>query len=109
MGIGDSNDNGGHAKDDATVTSSAYLFSEEDETLGLEDWTSTLPVTEGTKFFKSIDWSTSALGLPRTWPASLRFAVNLLFVDSRGASIYWSEVSASSDLGTNDHPGAMKG
>lgn len=55
----------------------------------LEDWTEVLPVTEGTKFFKSIDWSTSTLGLPQTWHATLRFAVSLLLSDSRGAAIYW--------------------
>lgn len=54
-----------------------------------ENWTQMLPVAEGTRFFKSIDWSASTLGLPQTWPATLRFAVSLLFSDSRGAAIYW--------------------
>lgn len=56
-----------------------------------EDWSDSLPINDGTKFFKSIDWFLSTLGPLEEWPATLRFAVRLMLSDSRGACIYWGD------------------
>ena len=52
-------------------------------------WVNQLPTSEHTQFFKSMDWSTTALGPLETWPDSLRQMTRLLMSDSRAAALFW--------------------
>ena len=52
-------------------------------------WVSQLPRSDHTQFFKSVDWSATALGPLETWSDSLRQMTRLLMSDSRAAALFW--------------------
>ena len=52
-------------------------------------WVNQLPTSEHTQFFKSMDWSATALGPLETWSDSLRLLTRLLMSDSRAAALFW--------------------
>ena len=52
-------------------------------------WVDQLPMSEHTQFFKSMDWSATALGPLETWSDSLRQMTRLLMSDSRAAALFW--------------------
>ena len=52
-------------------------------------WVNQLPTSEHTQFFKSMDWSATALGALETWSDSLRQMTRLLMSDSRAAALFW--------------------
>ena len=52
-------------------------------------WVNQLPASEHTQFFKSTDWSATALGPLETWSDSLRQMTRLLMSDSRAAALFW--------------------
>jgi hypothetical protein len=52
-------------------------------------WVTTLPSSDHTIFFRSIDWGATPLGPCDAWPPSLRLHTHMLFSDSRPAAIYW--------------------
>ena len=54
-------------------------------------WVDDLPINEHVQFFKSKDWSATALGPLETWSACLRQMTSLLMSDSRAACIFWYE------------------
>ena len=52
-------------------------------------WVDQLPTSEHTQFFKSMDWSATALGPLETWSDSLRLLTRLVMSDSRAAALFW--------------------
>ena len=52
-------------------------------------WVDHLPMNEHVQFFKSKDWSATALGPLETWSACLRQMTGFLMSDSRAACIFW--------------------
>ena len=52
-------------------------------------WVNQLPTSEHIQFFKSVDWSATALGPLETWSDSLRQMTRLLMSDSRAAALFW--------------------
>ena len=52
-------------------------------------WVDDLPISEHVQFFKSKDWSATALGPLETWSAYLRQMTGFLMADSRAACIFW--------------------
>ena len=52
-------------------------------------WVDDLPMNEHVQFFKSKDWSGTALGPLETWSACLRQMTSFLMSDSRAACIFW--------------------
>ena len=52
-------------------------------------WVNQLPISEHIQFFKSVDWSATALGPLETWSDSLRQMTRLLMSDSRAAALFW--------------------
>ncbi|KAJ8606563.1 hypothetical protein MRB53_040863 [Persea americana] len=58
---------------------------------GLADvaWLEHLPPSEHISLFRSTDWSSTPLGPLNAWDPSLRFAVNMVFNDTRPAVVYW--------------------
>lgn len=43
------------------------------------------------RLIRDLDWSTSALGVPDTWPQALRWAVSVCLNSSFPTAIYWSQ------------------
>lgn len=62
-----------------------------------EDWTADLPQTDHVRFFRTTDWSSSALGPLAQWDSTLRNFTRMLFADSRAACLWWC-VGADSNL-----------
>jgi hypothetical protein len=60
-------------------------------TLGM-DWesdSSTLPAHF--KFIRSVDWSSSKIGLPEQWPEQLHQCVDFVLADPTPASVMWGD------------------
>jgi hypothetical protein len=53
------------------------------------DWTNSLPKTDHVQFFKSVDWTQTALGEPQQWSAALRMYTQMVMSDTRAACLYW--------------------
>ncbi|KAF1851401.1 putative histidine kinase-like protein M3YPp [Cucurbitaria berberidis CBS 394.84] len=62
-------------------------------TLNAADWTATLPQTDHVRFFRSRDWSRTALGPLETWSPTLRLFTSFVFADSRPACLWWGPTS----------------
>ena len=56
---------------------------------GHTGWVDQLPASQHTEFFKSTDWSATALGPLDTWSNSLRQITRLVMSDSRAAAVFW--------------------
>ena len=52
-------------------------------------WVDQLPTSEHVQFFKSTDWSATALGPLETWDVCLRQTTRFLMSDSRAACMFW--------------------
>lgn len=52
-------------------------------------WVDDLPMSEHVQFFKSTDWSATALGPLETWTVCLRQMTRLLMADSRAVCLFW--------------------
>ncbi len=52
-------------------------------------WVDDLPISEHVQFFKSTDWSATALGPLDTWSGCLRQMTSFLMSDSRAACMFW--------------------
>ena len=52
-------------------------------------WVDDLPISEHVQFFKSTDWSATALGPLDSWSVCLRQMTRFLMSDSRAASMFW--------------------
>ncbi len=66
------------------------------------------------ELIRALDWSTTALGSPATWPQSLRFAVRIMLDCPFGIYIAWGEeyIQLYNDgyrpiLGATKHPQAL--
>ncbi|KAF6225924.1 hypothetical protein HO173_012696 [Letharia columbiana] len=76
-------------------------------------WVDDLPISEHVQFFKSTDWSSTALGPLDTWSGCLRQMTRLLMSDSRGACIFWGPQravlynEAYIAVASRKHPGLM--
>ena len=57
-------------------------------------WTDDLPMSEHVQFFKSTDWSATALGPLETWSGCLRQMTRFLMSDSRAAIMFWYKPTA---------------
>ena len=53
------------------------------------EWIDDLPMSEHVQFFKSTDWSATALGPLETWTVCLRQMTRFLMSDSRAACMFW--------------------
>lgn len=76
-------------------------------------WVDDLPISEHVQFFKSTDWSSTALGPLDTWSGCLRQMTRLLMSDSRAACIFWGPQravlynEAYTAVASRKHPGLM--
>ncbi|KAI9808847.1 MAG: hypothetical protein M1827_007170 [Pycnora praestabilis] len=53
------------------------------------DWTELLPSSQHIEFFKTVDWSATALGSLETWSYLLRQMTVFMMSDPRPASMFW--------------------
>ena len=58
--------------------------------LNKDSWAEFIPPTDFTQFFKSFDWSATALGPLHQWQFALRMHTFVLFSDQRPGCILWS-------------------
>ena len=58
-------------------------------------WVDDLPTSEHVQFFKSTDWSATALGPLETWSGCLRQMTRFLMSDSRAACMFWYKPSTN--------------
>ncbi|RYO71674.1 hypothetical protein AA0113_g1874 [Alternaria arborescens] len=57
------------------------------------DWTAALPQTDHIRFFCNTDWSRTSLGPTSTWSQTLRLFASYVLSDSRGACLWWGDIS----------------
>lgn len=60
---------------------------------GAYDWTAALPQTDHIRFFCNTDWSRTSLGPTSTWSQTLRLFATYVLSDSRGACLWWGDIS----------------
>lgn len=75
--------------DGTSAESKARKEDEKLQTRVHSNWVDDLPISEHVQFFKSKDWSATALGPLETWSAGLRQMTAFLMSDSRAACIFW--------------------
>ena len=75
--------------DGTSVDRNAREEDEKIQTSVHSTWIDDLPVNEHVQFFKSKDWSATALGPLESWSACLRQMTGFLMSDSRAACIFW--------------------
>ena len=75
--------------DGISVDSNARKEDERVQASVHSTWVDDLPINEHVQFFKSRDWSATALGPLENWSACLRQMTGFLMSDSRAACIFW--------------------
>ena len=75
--------------DGTSVDLSARKENEQIQADVYSTWVDYLPMNEHVQFFKSRDWSATALGPLENWSACLRQMTGFLMSDSRAACIFW--------------------
>ena len=56
---------------------------------GASSWTKVIPRTEHNALFLDCDYGSTTLGPIQDWGPALRLYASMVFVDSRGACVYW--------------------
>jgi hypothetical protein len=57
------------------------------------DWTASLPQSDHITFFRTTDWSRTSLGPLNSWSPTLRLFASYVLSDSRGACLWWGDIS----------------
>ena len=57
------------------------------------DWTAALPQTDHVRFFRTTDWTRTALGPLESWSPTLRLFTGFVLADSRAACLWWGPPS----------------
>jgi PAS domain S-box-containing protein len=78
-----------------------------------DDWAARLPQTEHTRFFRTTNWASTALGPLEKWSPTLQLFAGFVLADSRAACLWWGNEltaiynEAYAPLAAHAHPSLM--